>query len=153
METNRPGISRLRLAILVFGALLVLCGLRAWPNFRDMAVRAKRSEGAGLLGEIHQAELAWFEAHGRFASAGATPARLPGKAQTAFDSEHLAEWEALGWVPEGMVRCQYEVELTAPDGSDFRATARCDTDGDGRYSVFEATRDVLPRLVSPPDQY
>jgi hypothetical protein len=146
-------MSRISLILLILGGLLVVCGVRVWPNFRDMGMRAKRAEGIGLLTEIHRAELAWFDSNGRFASAGATPARPPGKSQTAFESDHLAEWKALGWLPEGMVRCQYEVELTAPDGSDFRATARCDVDGDGRHSVFEGTRDILPRLVSPPDQW
>ena len=134
--------------------LLMLVGVglkRVWLRFANMALVAKSAEGMGMLEQIHEAEIRYFEQHGEYVAVGPTPQRVPGRAQTSFESEHMAEWERLGWHPGSKVRCQYEV--TVPTPTNFRAWARCDVDGDGQQSVFVSSRDHPPKRVSPDDRY
>jgi len=133
---------------------MVLVGLFAkhmWTRFANMAIYAKRSEAGRLLEQIHQAQLEYFEAHGEYVAVGATPQRPPGSAQTPFESEHMDGWKRLGWQPDSLVRCQFEV--TVPTPTDFRAEARCDVDGDGQMSVFVRSREEPLKRITPDDQY
>jgi len=155
-ETNPPvsGRSRRRVWLAIILCGIVGFGAVVWtaiPRFVSMASRAKSAEGLTNLQAIHQAQLAYFEQHGEYLAAGPTPARPPGKAQTPFESAHLAEWERLGWQPESMVRCQYKVTVPAPHT--FWAVARCDTNGDGTMAVFTSSPNNPPEKTSPPDHY
>jgi len=152
-ETNEQhGWRRHRLGLGL--AVVVVVGVlvsHVWTRFANMATYAKRSEGMWMLEHIHTAELEYFEEHGEYVAVGATPHRAPGKAQAPFESEHMAGWNRLGWQPDSMVRCQFEV--TVPTPTDFRAVARCDVDGDGQQSVFVASREHPPKRTTPDDQY
>ena len=151
-DEHRP--HRRPVFVLVIGGLLVLVGLfaqRAWTRFVNMPMVAKTSEAVRNLEHIRQAQMAYFETHGEYLTVGATPQRAPGSSQTAFESDHMDAWRRLGWQPDSLVRCQYEV--TVPTPSDFRAVARCDADGDGTTSVFVSSREGLPKRTSPDDQY
>ena len=119
----------------------------AVKRYTNLAVDAKRAEGRWRLQEIHDAELQYFKQHGVFVAAGPTPAQVPGKQQSEFTSEHMDAWQQLGWQPESMVRCQYEV--TVPTPTSFQAVARCDADGDGELAVFESSPEEPPKRVSP----
>jgi hypothetical protein len=148
-----PGWHRQAWALVVIG-LMVLLGLFAkhmWTRFANMAIYAKRSEAVRVLEQIQQAELQYFEEHGDYVAAGPTPHRAPGRSQTPFESEHMDGWKRLGWQPDSLVRCQFEV--TVPTPTDFRAEARCDVDGDGQMSVFVSSREHPPKRITPDDQY
>ena len=129
--------------------LMGVVAATAIPRFVNMANYAKRSEGIRFLKEIHQAQLDHFAKHGAYVAVGPTPQQPPSKRQLPFESEHMDGWKRLGWQPEGMVRCQYEV--TVPTPSNFRAVARCDVDGDGNPSVFVGSADQPPTMTTPDD--
>ena len=151
-QQRRPH-HRPTLVVMIVG-LLVLVGLfakHAWTRFANMAMVAKPSEAVGNLQHIQQAQIAYFEAHGEYLAVGATPRRVPGQTQTAFESEHMDGWTRLGWQPDSLVRCQYEV--TVPTPTNLRAVARCDADGDGNMSVFVSSRENPPMRTSPNEQY
>jgi len=154
-SNERLGWRRHRLALsLVVVGLVVVLGVflkHAFTRYLNMGMYAKRSEGAWLLEQIQQAELQYFEQHGEYVAVGATPQRAPGSRQTAFESPHMAGWRLLGWQPDSMVRCQFEV--TVPTPTDFRAVARCDVDDDGQMSVFVSSREHPPKRISPDDHY
>ncbi len=149
-ETNeRQGWRRHRLALVGLG-LMVLVGMFVWkalPRFINMAQYAKRAEGIRLLREIQKAQIDHFAAHGEYVAVGATPQQSPGKRQIPFESEHMEGWKRLGWQPESMVRCQYEV--TVPTPKNFRAVARCDVDGDGEPSIFVGSAEHPPKMTTP----
>ena len=150
--SERHGWRRYRLALVV--GVLVLLGViakQAVTRFVNMGLYAKRAEGIWRLEQIRKAQLEYFKTHGQYVAAGPTPQRVPGTAQVRFESEHMAGWQRLGWQPDSMVRCQFEV--TVPTPTDFRAVARCDADGDGQESVFVSTSKQAPKRTSPDDHY
>jgi Tfp pilus assembly protein PilE len=119
-----------------------------WRNYSTMTLRAKNTEATKNLKEICQAEQNYFREHGVFAKADPTPAREPAKNPTPFDSPNIMDWNVLQWSPDMDVRCQYTIFLTKSDGSDFKAIARCDADGDGDYAQFEMGQECLVVRIS-----
>ncbi len=153
-EANERPRWRRQAVVLAVVALMVGLGLfakHAFTRFANMGLHGKRAEGIWRLEQIHQAQLAYFEKHGEYVAVGATPQRAPGGTQAPFESEHMAGWKRLGWQPDSMVRCQYEV--TVPTPSDFRAVARCDVDDDGQMAVFISTRAQPSQRISPDKYY
>ena len=137
---------------LLLAGVLVMAGSflkEMVDRYIHLAVYAKGSEGMWRLQEIHDAELDYFRKHGRFLAAGLTPTQPPGTKPRPFISEHMDAWNRLGWNPDLMVRCQYEVIVPTP--ITFRAVARCDPDGDGQWTVFESHQGTPPHRVSPED--
>ena len=155
-ESSEKGAWRQYRPVLALFLLLwvVLIGRflkNAVDRYTNLAVNAKRAEGLWRLQEIRDAELKHFQQHGVFVAAGPTPAHVPGKQQSDFRSEHMDAWSQLGWRPDSMVRCQYEV--TVPTPTSFQAVARCDADGDGQLAVFESNPEEPPKRVSPENHY
>ena len=138
----------------IFILLLVFVGYFAWiaaSNFMTMGLRAKISEAPHNLEGIRAAELAHHARHGEFRSVGSCPQELPGRKQSAWEGECADAFKTLGWAPDGAVRCQYMAQAIPGDNesADFKLTARCDVDGDGVVSIFEASRNSLPKRVTP----
>ena len=120
----------------------------AWRNFATMAIKAKRTEAPEILKEICEAEKQFFQTHGVYAQAGLTPQDAPSKMQRPFTSPSLHEWQRLGWEPTMDVRCQYAVQLTSLNGSDFQGIAKCDTDGDGLFSEYMMDKECTVTRIS-----
>ncbi len=152
-KKSRWSRSRPILAVLILIAMVVVGNFvkDAVKRYTNLAVDAKRAEGLWRLQEIHDAELRYFKQHGIFVAAGPTPAQVPGKRLSEFTSEHMDAWQKLGWRPDSMVRCQYEV--TVPTPTRFQAVARCDADGDGQLAVFESSPEEPPKRVSNENHY
>ncbi len=130
----------------------------AIPNFLAMQLRAKRSEAPTNLDGIRTAEKAYHAEWDAFISAGPCPPFVPGREQVAWDRSWpcYAEFEALGWTPDGMTRCSYTV-TAAPGstltGDDFEAWARCDIDGDGYEAEYHANRAERSMMYSTNNVY
>lgn len=135
----------------LFGYLAVI----AFLNFASMGMRAKRSEGPNYLDGIRAAELARHGTFGEFLSAGPCPTTPPGRQAVAWEGECAKAFWDLGWAADGTVRCQYTAMALPSEGADadFKLTARCDSDGDGDPSIFEASRNSPATRVTPRDIY
>ena len=136
-------------------ALFSYLAVIAFTNFASMGMRAKGSEGPNYLDGIRTAELAYHAKFGEFLSAGPCPATPPGPQAVAWEGECAEAFWELGWSADGTVRCQYTAMALPGDGkaADFKLTARCDSDGDGDQSIFEASRTSPATRVTPKDIY
>lgn len=142
----------------LFVLIIVLVGNFAWTavsNFMSMGMRAKRAEGPSNLNGIRTAEFAYHAQHGEFRSAGTCPLVLPGRQQAAWEGDCADAFWTLGWAADGAVRCQYTAVAIPGENekADFMLTARCDADGDGAESVFEASRSSPAKRVTPEEIY
>ena len=120
-----------------------------------MGMRAKIAEGPNYLNGIRTAELAYHATFGEFHSAGTCPPTPPGRQAVAWEGECAKVFWTLGWAADGPVRCQYTAVAIPGENekADFNLTARCDADGDGVESVFEASRTSLAKRISPDNIY
>ncbi|MAY80041.1 MAG: hypothetical protein CL930_07180 [Deltaproteobacteria bacterium] len=139
---------------IIFILVLALVGYFAWvaaSNFMTMGLRAKLAEAPHNLEGIRTAQLAHHSQHGRFRSVGSCPQELPGRKQSAWEGACADAFKTLGWAPSGAVRCQYMAQVTPGENEseDFKLTAKCDVDGDGIVSIFEASRNSPPIRITP----
>jgi len=142
----------------LFVLIIGLVGNFAWTavtNFMSMGMRAKLAEGPSNLNGIRTAEFAYHAQHGEFRSAGTCPLVLPGRQQAAWEGDCADAFWTLGWAADGAVRCQYTAVAIPGENekADFKLTARCDADGDGAESVFEASRSSPAKRVTPEGIY
>lgn len=141
---------------LALGGLILVCGWLcigvAWPNFRDMARKAKRAEIPPNLEAIRRAELAHIRDHGRPLAAGPAPVAVDALQRGQQEWPPGTAFDILGWAPASRVRGTYEVRLTR-DGSGFTVHGWMDSDGDGVPAHMILTRGGEVRLRSPEDVY
>jgi len=117
----------------------------AIPNFLAMQLRAKRAEAPANLDAIRTAEKAYHAEWDAFTSVGPCPPFVPGREQVAWDPswECYQQFMTLGWLPDGMTRCSYEVTAVpgaSASSDDFQGIARCDVDGDGYEAEYHMNR-------------
>ncbi len=127
-------------AVPVIGILAAI----AIPNFLAIQLRAKRSEAPTNLDAIRTAEKAYHAQWDEYLSVPRCPDSEPDREAVDFSGACADEWMNLGWLPDGMVRCRYEVvAFNTGDAatSDFEATAVCDLDGNWEQSIYRASRD------------
>jgi hypothetical protein len=116
---------------------------------------AKAAYGVKVLANldaIRNAELVHHARSGAFMACDPTPPTVPGLAPAPFAAGGLQTFQALGWLPDGPVRCSYSVvgiTTGPPDG--FTALAECDFDGDGLVELYRTTRDERPAEADPWD--
>ncbi len=142
----------------LFGLVIALVGYFAWSavtDFISIGFRAKIAEGPNHLAGLRKAEFAYHAQHGEFQSAGSCPMGAPGRKAVAWEGDCTAPFSTLGWAPDGPVRCQYTAVAIPGENekADFKLTARCDADGDGVESVFEASRYSPVKRITPNNIY
>ncbi|MCP4869704.1 MAG: hypothetical protein GY898_13405 [Proteobacteria bacterium] len=131
----------------------------AIPNFIVMQLRAKRAEAPSNVDGMRTAEKAYHAEWDAFTSVTACPPFVPGREAVAWDSswDCYQQFSTLGWLPDGMTRCQYEIiALNDPSNSsihDFMINSYCDVDGDGNYSTYEANRASKATMTSWNNEY
>lgn len=141
---------------LPLGGLILVCGCLcigiAWPNFRDMAQKAKRAEIPPNLEAIRSAELAHIRDQGRPLAAGPAPVAVGALQRGQQEWPPGTAFDILGWAPASRVRGTYEVRLTR-DGAGFTVHGWIDSDGDGvpAHMTLDPSGEV--RLRSPEDVY
>jgi hypothetical protein len=135
-------------------APVVLSGLAAIaiPNFITMQQRAKRAELPTNLKGIYTAMLAAKSSGQPIAELPISPRSVEELDKTQAEWLPSAEWETIGWEPDGRVRGVYWTKIL-PDGR-FEVHAMADLDEDGEPCHFMRTEGEAEEImVTAPDVY
>ncbi|MEE3326636.1 MAG: prepilin-type N-terminal cleavage/methylation domain-containing protein [Myxococcota bacterium] len=131
---NKKGFTLIELMIVV--AIIGILAAIAIPNFIRFQLKSKSSEGKVNLAAIRTAEEGYMAEFGSYVAAGASPAAAPGSAKGTFTDTGAAgaNFDTLGWAPEGNVYFSYGVGIGT--ANTFTATAQADIDGDSTAQVW-----------------
>ena len=147
------------------GCLGLVCGggilaAIAIPNFVTYQLRAKRAESPANVDSIRTAEKAYHAEWDVFTTVDPCPpswvsiGRDPIYWESSWDC--YSQFEHLGWIPDGLVRCRYGVlarNTGSADSADFSVTSECDLDGDGQPSIYSANRTEKATMQSHNNVY
>ncbi len=136
IRKSNKGFTLIELMIVV--AIIGILAAIAIPNFLRFQLKAKSSEGKVNIAAIRTAEESYLAEFGTFVDTGVAPSTgIPGSAKDVFVEVVAvgADFNTLGWAPEGQVFFQYSVAATA--GTNYTISAVADIDGDG---IAAATR-------------
>jgi len=122
------GFTLIELMIVV--AIIGILAAIAIPNFTRFQLKSKSSEGKVNLAAVRTAQEAYAAEFGAFVTAAATPATNGGTQKQVFSGGGQAQFDQLGWAPEGSVYFSYETTASANGGA-FSAAADADLDGNG----------------------
>jgi type IV pilus assembly protein PilA len=125
---SEKGFTLIELMIVV--AIIGILAAIAIPNFIRFQLKSKSSEGKVNLAAIRTAEEGYMAEYGTYVGAALTPAALPGASKDpwAIIGAAGANFDTLGWSPEGNVYFQYGVAIPT-DGTTYTASASANIDG------------------------
>jgi len=128
------GFTLIELMIVV--AIIGILAAIAIPNFTRFQLKSKSSEGKVNLAAIRTAQEAYAAEFGLFVTAATTPPAWTPRTQKAkFENGGVADFNRLGWAPEGSVYFSYETTASAKGGA-FTAAADADIDGDSNLQTW-----------------
>jgi prepilin-type N-terminal cleavage/methylation domain-containing protein len=143
-QTRRDGFTLIELMIAV--AIVGVLAAMGISGFRQYQMRSKRTEAMSNIAAIVKTEIAYFGTNGTFHATTPVPAGVPTPVKKTWDVVSHAEFDPLGYAPEGTVWYSYEVNANPADcacgvGANgealcFTASAYGDLDGDGGISVI-----------------
>jgi len=149
---DKKGFTLIELMIVV--AIIGILAAIAIPNFIAMQLRSKRSELPTNVDAIRTAEKAYESEWDAYTSTTAAPTTgVPVKTQENFGFSFGSgtNWDLLGWVADGKVRAQYQVEADNTGISstqNFSANAVSDIDGDTVNAHYSADKNVKSEMNS-----
>jgi len=120
---------------LIVVAIIGVVAAIAIPSFLKYQLRAKIGEALVNVRALAVAEESFFTEHGYYVST-ATPAppSLPSGGRLLWAGN--ADFEELGWAPEGAVYFQYVIGADEDGRGRYTVEAAGDVDGDGIPSFF-----------------
>ncbi|MAG29526.1 MAG: prepilin-type cleavage/methylation domain-containing protein [Deltaproteobacteria bacterium] len=136
IRKSKKGFTLIELMIVV--AIIGILAAIAIPNFMRFQLKSKSSEGKVNIAAIRTAQESYLAEFGSYVAAAANPAAVPGTSKGAFDLT-AADFNTLGWAPEGQVFFQYEVNVS---GSAYTITAAADIDGNATNQVWGYVKPV-----------
>lgn len=152
---NSKGFTLIELMIVV--AIIGILAAIAIPNFLAMQLRAKRAELPTNVDAIRTAEKSYEAEWDVFTACAASPSSVPSKTTVSFGHTmgDGSDWDLLGWMPDGLVRGQYEVNVVTGTSvtQNFTVDAYSDIDGDGTNAHFTADKHYKASMVTTNDIY
>jgi prepilin-type N-terminal cleavage/methylation domain-containing protein len=137
--TRREGFTLIELMITV--AIIGILAAIAIPSFTSYQNRSRRAEAMTNVSAISKAEAAHFAASGVYHGTIPVPGGVLGAMKRLWDAASKAEFDPIGYQPEGAVYYDYDVntvpgDCTCPPGQNGEAlcytiSANGDIDGDG----------------------
>ncbi|HVP28415.1 MAG TPA: prepilin-type N-terminal cleavage/methylation domain-containing protein [Myxococcota bacterium] len=131
IHNRRGGFTLIELMIVV--AIIGILAAIAIPNFLRFQLRSKTGEAKTNLAAIRTAEEGYLAEYNQFVQAAEAPATPIDTQKHKWPTPAPADFEQLGWAPEGEVFFHYQVEAV---NGDFSAGAKGDLDGNLVTSDF-----------------
>ncbi len=127
IRKSKKGFTLIELMIVV--AIIGILAAIAIPNFLRFQLKSKSSEGKVNIAAIRTAEESYLAEFGVYVAAAAHPVTAPGATKQVFVPTIGANFDILGWSPEGGVFFQYAVAASAVPGA-YSISAIADLDVD-----------------------
>jgi len=144
---TRKGFTLIELMIVV--AIIGILAAIAIPNFLQFQLRSKTGEAKTNLAAIRTAEEGYFAEFGSYVDAAATPGAAGTTTKQFWTGGGLADFDALGWSPEGEVFFQYQVTAAATGAVSYTVEALGNLDGNTTTSDFGYIHPVAGGTTGP----
>ena len=144
------GFTLIELMIVV--AIIGILAAIAIPNFLRYQLRTRRSEGSVNVAAIRTGEIAYFGSNDTYVSATVYPTAASGSKKqqwlrTAATKAQRAGFEAIGYVPEGDVYFQYQIDVDN-DGGTFLAYGFSNLDEDTEFACWAYNKHNDPTITT-----
>ncbi len=125
LRNSKKGFTLIELMIVV--AIIGILAAIAIPNFLRFQLKSKTSESKVNLAAIRTAEESYLAEFGVYVAAAASPANNGGSVKQTFADQGAAgaNFDTIGWEPEGQVFFNYAVGIS---GLQYTADSSADID-------------------------